>query len=135
MSEQGKTVLLTTHYMVEADELFDRIAVIRTGEIVAEGMPAELKDRVSGGRVLEVESYGLAADRIAAVGAPPGVVWATVEERGQVQLLVVKADSCAEVTHDVLGRLGDVRVGRVSQRAPTLEAAYVELVNAGPVRA
>ncbi|MBA3781739.1 MAG: ABC transporter ATP-binding protein [Nocardioides sp.] len=133
LSGQGKTVLLTTHYMFEADELCDRIAVIRKGEIVAEGTPAQLKERVSGGRVLEVETYGLPEDRTAAVGALPGVVSATVEERGQVQLLVVKVDPGAEVTHEVLGRLGDVRVGRVSHREPTLEDAYVELVNAAPV--
>ena len=59
LREQGKTVLLTTHYMFEADELCDRIAVIRAGEIVAEGTPAELKGLVSAGRVLEVETYGV----------------------------------------------------------------------------
>src|SRR5215204_4962249 len=44
--EAGKTVLLTTHYMFEADQLCDRIAVIARGEIVAEGTPRELKSRV-----------------------------------------------------------------------------------------
>lgn len=133
LSDQGKTVLLTTHYMFEADELCDRIAVIRQGEIVAEGTPAQLKERVSGGRVLEVETYGMPDESVVAVGQLPGVASAVVEERGQVQLLVVKVDTGAEVTHEVLGRLGDVRVGRVSHREPTLEDAYVELVNAAPV--
>ena len=41
--EAGKTVLLTTHYMFEADQLCDRIAVIAKGRIVAEGTPRELK--------------------------------------------------------------------------------------------
>src|SRR6188472_1575529 len=57
--EQGTTVLLTTHYMFEADELCDRIAVITAGSIVATGTPAELKQRVSQGNVLEVETFGL----------------------------------------------------------------------------
>ena len=43
LTEAGKTVLLTTHYMFEADELCDRIAVIAKGEIVAEGTPRDLK--------------------------------------------------------------------------------------------
>ena len=64
LRDQGKTVLLTTHYMFEADELCDRIAVIRSGEIVAEGTPAELKGLVSAGRVLEVETYGVAEDAV-----------------------------------------------------------------------
>ena len=42
--DMGKTVLLTTHYMFEADELCDRIAVIRAGEIVAEGTPAAAEE-------------------------------------------------------------------------------------------
>ena len=128
LREQGKTVLLTTHYMFEADELCDRIAVIRAGEIVAEGTPAELKGLVSAGRVLEVETYGVADPEVAAVREVPGVRAAVVEERGQVQVLVISVEPGAEVTQQVLGRLGDTRVGRVSHREPTLEDAYVELV-------
>src|ERR687884_172114 len=56
--DAGKTVLLTTHYMFEADALCDRIAVISRGEIVAEGTPVELKSRVDSGSVTEVEVFG-----------------------------------------------------------------------------
>jgi ABC-2 type transport system ATP-binding protein len=124
----GKTVLLTTHYMFEADELCDRIAVIREGEIVAEGTPAELKGRVTGGRVVEVETYGVPEQTVAEVGRVPGVRSVAVEERGQQQFLILQCEDDAEVTQGVLARLGDVRVGRVSAREPTLEDAYVELV-------
>ena len=57
LRDQGKTILLTTHYMFEADELCDRIAVIRTGELVAQGTPAQLKARVTAGSVVEVETF------------------------------------------------------------------------------
>jgi len=46
--ERGKTVLLTTHYLEEADALADRIAVINQGEIIAEGTPVEIKAQTSG---------------------------------------------------------------------------------------
>jgi ABC-2 type transport system ATP-binding protein len=46
--ERGKTVLLTTHYLQEADALADRIAVINQGEIIAEGTPAEIKAQTGG---------------------------------------------------------------------------------------
>ena len=49
--ERGKTVLLTTHYLQEADALADRIAVINQGEIIAEGTPAEIKAQTSGKRI------------------------------------------------------------------------------------
>jgi ABC-2 type transport system ATP-binding protein len=48
---RGKTVLLTTHYLEEADALADRIAVINQGEIIAEGSPAEIKAKTSGKRI------------------------------------------------------------------------------------
>src|ERR671915_1063981 len=54
LGESGKTVLLTTHYMFEADALCDRIAVISKGEIVAQGTPRELKAGVRDGKVLEI---------------------------------------------------------------------------------
>jgi ABC-2 type transport system ATP-binding protein len=125
-----KTVLLTTHYMFEADELCDRIAVIREGEIVAEGTPAQLKERASAGRVVEVETYGVEAEVVARIGEIVGVRAVAVEERGQLQVLLVQGDADAEVTGQVLARLEGVRVGRVSAREPTLEDAYVELVTA-----
>src|SRR5439155_16528577 len=57
--EAGKTVLLTTHYMFEADQLCDRIAVIAKGKIVADGTPAELKSHVVDRTVVEVEVFGI----------------------------------------------------------------------------
>jgi len=128
LRQQGKTVLLTTHYMFEADELCDRIAVIRSGEIVAEGTPAALKGLVSAGRVLEVETYGVADEDVTAVRGVGGVRSAVVEERGQAQVLAITVEPEAEVTQQVLAHLDGTRVGRVSHREPTLEDAYVELV-------
>ncbi|MGB7135343.1 MAG: ABC transporter ATP-binding protein [Acidobacteriaceae bacterium] len=51
LSAAGKTVLLTTHYLEEADALASRIIVINKGRVISEGTPAEIKDRVSGRRI------------------------------------------------------------------------------------
>jgi ABC-2 type transport system ATP-binding protein len=124
----GTTVLLTTHYMFEADELCDRIAVIADGRIVAEGTPADLKSRVGEGSVVEVEVFGSAGSVLPALRALPGVRSAVVEERGHSEVIVVRAEPGAEVTQPVLGALDGVSLGRVATRQPTLEDAYVELV-------
>jgi len=124
----GKTVLLTTHYMFEADELCDRIAVIAHGQIVGHGTPAELKAGVAEGRVTEIEVFGIgepAVERLRAVG---GVTAVTVEDRDQRQLLVVQSAGDREMTQELLGHLDGVAVGRVATREPTLEDAYVALV-------
>jgi ABC-2 type transport system ATP-binding protein len=126
--EQGTTVMLTTHYMFEADELCNRIAVIAHGELVASGTPADLKAMVTSGSVLEVEVFGVSETALDDVRRVHGVRSVAVEERGQVQLLVAQLDPGAEVTGPVLGCLGGVQTGRVSSREPTLEDAYVQLV-------
>ena len=125
----GKTVLLTTHYMFEADELCHRIAVIRAGEIVAEGTPDQLKRLVSVGSVVEIETYGVEESSVAEIGSVAGVRSVAVEERGQMQVLILHCEADAEVTQSALARLDGVRVGRVGTREPTLEDAYVELVS------
>jgi ABC-2 type transport system ATP-binding protein len=51
LSAMGKTVLLTTHYLEEADMLASRVVVINKGKLVCEGTPAEIKHRVSGRRI------------------------------------------------------------------------------------
>src|SRR5919202_102175 len=53
LTEAGKTVLLTTHYMFEADALCDRIAVIASGRIVGEGTPGDLKRHVADKTIVE----------------------------------------------------------------------------------
>jgi len=123
----GKTVLLTTHYMFEADQLCDRIAVISEGTIVAEGTPAELKANVSDGRVVEIEVFGVDDPTVERLRRIEGVRSVGVEQREQAQLLVAQTDG-RELTHALLAQLDGAQVGRVSAREPSLEDAYVALV-------
>ncbi len=128
LTAAGKTILLTTHYMFEADALCDRIAVISKGKIVAEGTPADLKRGVGQGSVLEVEVYGVDEETIERVRRLGGVLAVSVEEREQAQVLVVQTQTEVELTSAILGNLNGGQVGRISQREPTLEDAYVALV-------
>jgi ABC-2 type transport system ATP-binding protein len=129
LTEAGKTVLLTTHYMFEADALCDRIAVISHGKIVAEGTPTDLKRGVAEGAIVEVEVFGPTDDAFARVRALEGVTSVAVEEREQAQVLVVQTDPGIELTHTILSCLDGADIGRISQREPTLEDAYVALVS------
>ena len=130
LTEAGKTVLLTTHYMFEADSLCDRIAVIANGVIVAQGTPAELKAGVADGGVVEVEVFGIDQLSVERVQNLAGVRAVSVEEQEQKQLLIVQTEPGLELTHSILSQLGGTTVGRVSSREPTLEDAYVKLVTA-----
>jgi ABC-2 type transport system ATP-binding protein len=130
LMEAGKTLLLTTHYMFEADALCDRIAVIAKGRIVGQGTPAELKQRVAGGRVTEIEVFGIDEAAVARLRSLDGVASVTVEELDQRQLLVVQAEGMQELTAPLLAGLDGFEIGRIEQREPTLEDAYVSLVTA-----
>jgi len=129
LTEAGKTVLLTTHYMFEADALCDRIAVITRGEIVATGTPEDLKRGVAEGTVVEVEVYGVGDETVERVRGIGGVIAVAVEERDQAQVLVVQTGPGAELTQAILGCLNGSDLGRISHREPTLEDAYVALVS------
>jgi ABC-2 type transport system ATP-binding protein len=134
LTAQGKTVLLTTHYMFEADALCDRIGVIAGGRLVGEGTPRELKAAVKDRSVVEIEAYGVTPDVVQQLRRVPGVAAVAVTERDQAQLIQVQSAGGLELTQALLGRLDGVRVGRVAPREPTLEDAYVDLVTDGAPR-
>src|SRR5437667_1728268 len=69
----GGTVLLTTHYMDEAERLCDRIAVIDYGRLIASGTPAELIERLSGHHMVEFDATGKGASAPHAWHSLPGV--------------------------------------------------------------
>jgi ABC-2 type transport system ATP-binding protein len=129
LAEAGKTVLLTTHYMFEADALCDRIAVISEGRIVASGTPRTLKSAVADRTVIEIEAFGVPEETISRMRAMEGVTALSVEERDQAQVLLVQSPDGLEITHTLLAHLEGARVGRVITREPTLEDAYVALVS------
>jgi ABC-2 type transport system ATP-binding protein len=130
LRDQGKTILLTTHYMYEADELCQRIAVIAGGAFVAEGTPAELKARVVDRTVIEIETFGLPAELLDRLRAVPGVASVATETRDQAELVLVQSQLGAELVQTLLRELDGTTVGKVIVREPTLEDAYVDLVQA-----
>jgi len=130
LQAENKTILLTTHYMFEADALCQRIAVINQGKIVALDTPTELKHHVRDLSVVEVEVFGIPSDAMERLRALDGVDTVSVENRGQRQALLVQSGDGAAAVAPVVTTLEGLglRVGNVVVREPTLEDAYVRLV-------
>ncbi len=84
---QGGTVLLTTHYMDEAERLCDRLAIIDHGLTIAAGTPAELIERLGGHHMVEFATTGNGAGNLAEWRTLPGVE-GVHEEDGRVMLSV-----------------------------------------------
>jgi len=116
MVTRGKTVLLTTHYLQEADALADRVAVITLGEIVAQGTPAEIKARTAGKRIRCITSLSVNTLR-----QIPGVT-EVKEDRGAVEIQAVEAES---IVRELLAR--DARLAGLEVTSAGLEEAFLAL--------
>ena len=128
LQSEKKTILLTTHYMFEADALCQRIAVINQGRIIALDTPEGLKKHVQDLSVIEVEVFGVSKQTLDKVQSMPMVDAVSVENRDQKQALLVQSPRGSEAVPDLMAALSGLRVGRVVVREPTLEDAYVRLV-------
>lgn len=128
---RSRTVLLTTHYMMEADELCDRIAIIDHGRILACDTPAGLKRMVKQDVTVKLETDPLTNPK--AFDLVPGVkTYAVVESasRGTSLTFILEDDTpIADVMSEVL-RQGS-RVHSLKKTEPTLEEVFISLVGRG----
>ncbi|MGH2488320.1 MAG: ABC transporter ATP-binding protein [Candidatus Limnocylindria bacterium] len=126
--EAGKTVLMTTHYMFEADALCDRIAVINGGKIVAAGTGTDLKAVIANRTIVEIETYGVTPEAVDRLRSDPDVIAVNAEDQEQSQILLIQSERGTEITQRLIQHLGDTKIGKISAREPTLEDAYVHLI-------
>ncbi len=121
LREMGKTVLLTTHYMEEAEALADRVGILVKGRLIAEGTPRELIERYAGERT--VKAYGdvrEAAERLKAVAPRLEVKDNEVE---------VKLDSPQKLV-EVIGILSSHGITRIEVESGSLEDVFLRLTSA-----
>jgi ABC-2 type transport system ATP-binding protein len=133
----GRTILLTTHYMAEADELCDRIAIVHKGRILAIGTSAELKRRVQRESIFRVEldrlegGVGAIAHLPGVVKASSGVMSESQTDRQAVAInLVLEEDGVLGAVVGALSARGS-RILGLQKSEPTLEDVFVELVGRG----
>jgi ABC-2 type transport system ATP-binding protein len=116
---RGKTVLLTTHYLEEADALADRVVVINRGEIIAEGTPAEIKASTTGRRIRCVTSLD-----IETVRGLPGVIEVRTDREG----LEIRASAAEPILRELLMR--DAELSSIEVTSAGLEEAFLALTGA-----
>ncbi len=126
--QKGKTVLLTTHYMFEADELCERVAIIREGEIVALDTPSGLKKYVMDTSVVEVEGFGITENEVARFREAPEVLTVSSELGEDKQIVKIQTAKGSEIISQVQEILKESRIYDIKIKEPTLEDAYLRLV-------
>jgi ABC-2 type transport system ATP-binding protein len=120
---EALTILLTTHYLQEADQLADRLAIVSQGKIVVEGTPAELKSRLQGDAVqVELEDGGveLAQEILGRHGARP-------EQIVDGKVLVARVENGGRALPGILSALDGAGIGvaSVSVSRPSLDDVYL----------
>jgi ABC-2 type transport system ATP-binding protein len=124
---RGTTILLTTHFMDEAEALCDRVAIVDHGQVIALGTPVELVRGLGGETIVEVETAPAPdLDALRALDGVKGVQGAEKMEDGVARLFVERAH---EVVPSLLAHLerGGRKLRHLSTRAPTLEDVFLQL--------
>lgn len=128
-ADRERTLLLTTHYMVEADELCDRVAIINKGRVLACDTPTALKHRLQKDALFEIQTSPLNGLTPQMLVDQPEVTKAAIEETetgAKLSLGLVEESALARVIN--LFTQKDVKVMSLSKREPTLEDVFVDLV-------
>jgi ABC-2 type transport system ATP-binding protein len=122
--ERGKTVLLTTHYLEEADQLAERVAIVDRGQVVAEGTPEELKRELRGDAI----HVDLEADHNGSVSRALGDLAAVRDVTVDGRILRARADDGGRAVPLVLQALEahGVAVSSVRVARPSLDDVYLK---------
>jgi ABC-2 type transport system ATP-binding protein len=125
LREQGITVVLTTHYMEEADELCDRLAIIDHGKILIEDTPAALKASIGGDKIIDLKlgQDGAAGEIVQRVMKVAGVTSAEVTEAG-VRVFAKSGEGI--ITHIVNASDG-LGVRDLATTEPSLETVFIRM--------
>jgi ABC-2 type transport system ATP-binding protein len=123
-----RTVILTTHYMNEADELCDRLAIVNHGRIIAQGAPATLKQQVQQDVIVDLR-LTLGPDLLSDLRHVDGVTAATVEQlEGADRFSLLLTDDGVLSPVLALAERSGREVRNLQKREPSLEDAFVKLV-------
>jgi len=128
-ADKSRTLLLTTHYMVEAEELCDRVAIINKGRVLACDTPANLKRNRQRDAIFEIETSPLNGLSPQTLQDQPEVRKAAktdIEGGARLELILQEEAALASVINILSQR--EVKVRRLSKREPTLEDVFMDLV-------
>lgn len=128
-ADKSRTLLLTTHYMVEAEELCDRVAIINKGRVLACDTPSNLKRNLQRDAIFEIETSPLNGLNPQMLQDQPEVKKAAltdIEGGAKLELILEEESALASVINILTQK--EVKVRRLSKREPTLEDVFMDLV-------
>ena len=128
LASEGKTILLTTHYMAEADMLCDTIAIIDRGELAVVGTPGDIKRQFSRLSVVEVTVNRPREDLVAQVTEIEAVERVESAGEGPFQKLTISVTFGTDLRERITETIGPENIESLVSRDPTLEEAYINIL-------
>lgn len=128
MKMHGKTILLTTHYMFEADELCDRIAIINNGKIIAIDEPEILKEKYSSFKILEAYFEKIDENDLEKIKRIEGVLNVIDKTIDDFSVLTIQCSDINMVMNSIIKEIEKEKIIRINHRSPLLEDVYINLV-------
>lgn len=128
-ADKNRTLLLTTHYMVEAEELCDRVAIINKGKVLACDTPANLKRNLQRDAIFEIETSplnGWSSSILTEQAEVKKAALTEVEGGAKLELILTEEAALANIINTLTHK--NIKVKRLSKREPTLEDVFMELV-------
>jgi len=129
LSEGGMTIMLTTHYMFEADELCDRLVIISQGRIKGLGSPYSMKSAVRNDTVIEVEASDISEGHREQMRLLPGVSAVSLEQLEGRMMARMVVEEASSLIPTVASILEGKRIISIKVDQPTLEDAYLKMVS------
>jgi len=125
LHNQGRTIVMTTHYMEEADRLCERIGIVDRGKLLALDTPARLKERAPGGTLIELQVDADPQPVLASITALSGVLRAEARENA----LRVYSDRGGRIISPLIQIVEDagLHVRNIGLTEPSLETLFVSL--------
>jgi len=124
LNKEGVTVFLTTHYIDEADQLCDRVAIIRQGKIVVEGSPEKLKSSLHGEHIVEVVFDKDVPDLVNLLASCAGV--GEVAKRGSKYEIHTSDASVIIAEVAQFARSSGLKIVSLNTKEPSLEDVFVK---------
>jgi ABC-2 type transport system ATP-binding protein len=125
LNENGATIIYTSHYMEEVEQLCSRISIIDKGKVIASGTKDELKNMISLGEKITVEAYNLTEDQLNEISHISNITYVAYNEN----LLVMKSKKGKNNLIHILDYLQnhDINFGKIYTEMPTLNDVFLEI--------
>ena len=125
LNQQGSTIIYTSHYMEEIEQICTRIAIMDHGQVIASGTKEDLKKMIKTGETITIEAVLLSPENLEDIRKLPHVFDLHYED----QLLTVR---CTGARHNLIRLLNylqnqDIPFGQVSSQLPTLNDVFLEI--------